>query len=244
MDATVPAIYPPKFPIKSRKYILNINFESTRCGRHVWNIGTACLNIPTHYLNIIFNHLEPATNAKHQHLTNTSPSPLGGMWANVNLPQTPRHEFDDESRTTRIRPRFDNSNRDSTTAIQIRQPQSTIQVQQRHRLELHNDEGRTTRIRQQHGFDNDRADSKPQYEFDNDRDPKTMTRSRDMGRLISFLLNGEKSGMDWREGNYCSGGTLQIRFTLSSLLTTSLCPHEPLLSKGSDASNPTWTPQT
>jgi len=37
----------------------------------------------------------------------------------------------------------------------------------------------------------------------------------------SFLLNGEKSGIDWREGNYGSGGTSQIHFTLSSLLTTS-----------------------
>ena len=35
-----------------------------------------------------------------------------------------------------------------------------------------------------------------------------------------FLLNGEKSGIDWREVNYGSGGMLRIRFTLSSMLTT------------------------
>ena len=51
-------------------------------GRHVWNIETACLNIPMCYL-----HPKTAMKAKTpMPQTHTSPSPCQGMWANVNLP--------------------------------------------------------------------------------------------------------------------------------------------------------------
>jgi len=141
----IPAIYAPKFPIKNQIYKLNftINFESrikAMCG-----ILRQAVSI---FPRVIFNHLKPTTNAKHQCLTHTSPSPLQGMWANVNLLQTPCQWIqwrkpDDTDSTTAMRIqahqyRFDNHDTSSTTP----------QVGTSQRWKPDDADSTTTRIRQ------------------------------------------------------------------------------------------------
>ena len=185
-----------------------------QCGRHVWNIEMSCLNIPTCYL-------QPQTRYEHQCLIHTSPSPLWGMWANVNLPQMPRQwiqrwkpDDTDSTTATRIQAHqygFDNHDTSSTTP----------QVGTSQRRKPDDADLTTTWIWQQHGFDNDDADSTTTIQVRQ----RQRSDDNDVDRGMwagSFLLNGEKYGIDWREGNYSSGGTSRIHFALSSLLTTHL----------------------
>jgi len=132
-----------------------------QCGRHVWNIEMSCLNIPTRYL-------QPQTRYEHQHLIHTSPSPLWGMWANVNLPQMPRQwiqrrkpDNTDSTTATRIQAHqygFDNHDTSSTTpqvgTSQRWKPDdadlTTTRIwQRRRRFNNHNTSSTTTEIRRQ-----------------------------------------------------------------------------------------------
>jgi len=223
----VPAIYPPKFPIKIQIYKLNftISFEyrilsNQRDVEDACGIETSCLNIPTRYL-------QPPRTPKHQCPTHTSPSPRRGMWANINLPQTswtqPFEPTSNALRVTRasLRHGFDNSNMDSTTPMQVRQ---TIRVQQCHMLEFHNDESWMTRIWPQ------------QYGFDNDDTSSTTTEirwqwcgSRDVGR---FVFTQQRKMWDRLEG-----GKLRFRWYVANSF-------HPFLSTDANTSNPTRTPRT